>query len=125
MSDTLAFTGTIVNPEWMPTWAVIEVLGSQDFFGHGKSVKANATVDGIEVTSALMPSGQGHHFISVSAALRKKLGKGVGDEVDVRISKYLTESYRPARVLSERATRLANSYWRERRNFQTSGPSSR
>jgi hypothetical protein len=50
MSHELVFTGTIVNPEWMPT-------------------------------------GQGHHFISVSAALRKKLGKGVGDEVEVRITR--------------------------------------
>ena len=85
MSQELIFIGTIVNPEWMPTWSVIEVLGSREFFGHGKSVKANTTVDGIEVTSALMPTGQGYHFISVSAALRKKLGKGVGDEVAVRI----------------------------------------
>ncbi len=87
MSDELAFTATIVNPEWMPTWSVVEVLGSHEFFGHGKSVKASTTLDGVEVTSALMPSGQGHHFISVSAALRKKLGKGVGDEVEVRITK--------------------------------------
>ena len=86
MPKELSFTGTIVNPEWMPTWAVIEVLGSHDFFGHGKSVKANATVDGVAVTSALMPTGQGHHFISVSAALRKKLGKDVGDSVEVWIS---------------------------------------
>lgn len=87
MSNKLAFTGTIVNPEWMPTWSVIEVLDSHDFFGHGKSVKANTTLDGIAVTSALMPSGKGHHFISVSAALRKKLGKGVGDDVHVVIAR--------------------------------------
>lgn len=87
MSDELVFTGTIVNPEWMPTWSVVEVLGSHEFFGHGKSVKAPTTVDGVEVTSALMPSGQGHHFISVSAALHKKLGKGVGDDVEVRITR--------------------------------------
>lgn len=87
MSDELTFAGTIVNPKWMPTWSVIEVPGSQDFFGHGKSVRANTTVDGVEVTSALMPSGQGYHFISVSAALRKKLGKGVGDTVQVRITR--------------------------------------
>ncbi|MEO9104370.1 MAG: DUF1905 domain-containing protein [Terrimesophilobacter sp.] len=85
MTDELVFTGTIVNPEWMPAWSVIEVPGSQEFFGHGKSVRAKTTVDGVEVTSALMPTGQGHHFISVSAALRKKLGKGVGDAVAVRI----------------------------------------
>jgi hypothetical protein len=87
MPDALAFSGTIVNPVWMPTWSVIEVPDSQEFFGHGKSVKANTTVDGIAVTSALMPTGQGHHFISVSAALRKKLGKDVGDQVDVRIER--------------------------------------
>ncbi|HRN29524.1 MAG TPA: DUF1905 domain-containing protein, partial [Terrimesophilobacter sp.] len=57
----------------------------KEFFGHGKSVKAPTTVDGVLVTSALMPTGQGDHFISVSAALRKKLGKDVGDTVTVRI----------------------------------------
>lgn len=79
------FTTTITNPDWMPSWSVIEVPGSNEFFGTGKSVKANVTVDGIAVTSALMPTGEGHHFISVSAALCKKLGKGVGDEVVVHL----------------------------------------
>lgn len=86
MSDALDFTGTIVNPEWMPTWSVIEVPGSKEYLGHGKSVRADVTVDGVTVTSALMPTGQGDHFISVSAALRKKLGKGVGDAVEVRVA---------------------------------------
>ncbi|HRP98873.1 MAG TPA: DUF1905 domain-containing protein [Terrimesophilobacter sp.] len=87
MTDALEFTGEITNPEWMPTWSVIEVPGSKEFFGHGKSVKAPTTVDGVLVTSALMPTGQGDHFISVSAALRKKLGKDVGDTVVVRIER--------------------------------------
>lgn len=85
MDDTLTFTASIVHPSWMPSWSVVEVLGSREFFGTGNSVKANTTLDGVQVTSALMPSGQGHHFISVSAALRKKLGKGVGDVVEVII----------------------------------------
>ncbi len=50
MSDELAFTATIVNPEWMPTWSVVEVLGSHEFFGHGRSVKASTMLDGVEVT---------------------------------------------------------------------------
>lgn len=62
------------------------VLGSQEFFGAGKSVKANATVGGIKVTSALMPSGQSHHFIAVSSVLRNRLGKDVGDGVEVLIA---------------------------------------
>ena len=85
MSDTLSFAASIVNPEWKPDWSVIEVPGSKEFFGTGKSVKADTTVDGIPVTSALMPTGHGQHFISVSAVLRKKLGKGVGDSVQVVI----------------------------------------
>jgi hypothetical protein len=87
VSDALEFTSTIVNPDWMPSWAVIEVPDSQAFFGTGKSVRADVTVDAVPVTSALMPTGQGHHFISVSAALRKKLGKGVGDQVAVRVAR--------------------------------------
>lgn len=85
MPETLSFTTNIVNPDWMPDWSVIEVPDTHEFFGTGKSVKANTTVDGIQVTSALMPTGQGHHFISVSAVLRKKLGKDVGDSVHVVI----------------------------------------
>ena len=87
MTDSLAFSATIIHPEGMPDWSVIEVPGSQEFFGTGKSVRSNTTVDGIPVTSALMPTGQGHHFISVSAALRKKLGKGVGDMVAVVVAR--------------------------------------
>ena len=86
MSDTLRFIGTIIHPHWMPTWSVIEVPDSQEFFGTGKSVKPQTTVDGLPVPSALMPSGQGYHFISVSAALRKKLSKDVGDSVEVVIA---------------------------------------
>lgn len=87
MADVLEFTGTIVHPEWMPTWSVVEVPGSTEFFGTGSSVRADATLDGVAVTSALMPSGQGFHFISVSKALAKKLGKGVGDAVAVRVAR--------------------------------------
>ena len=83
-------TGRIVNPEWMPAWAVIEVPGSNELLGTGKAAKVEATVDGIPITSALMPTGQGRHFISVSAALRKKLGKDVGDEVVVHLARRLT-----------------------------------
>jgi hypothetical protein len=81
----LTFTAPIVNPDWMASWAVIEVPGSKEFLGTGNSIKVTGTVDGVPIPSALMPTGQGHHFISFSAALRKKLGKDVGDDVDVHI----------------------------------------
>lgn len=65
----------------------MKVPGSEDFFGTGESGKATTTVDGIAVTPALIPTGQDLHFISASIAPRKKLGKDVGDEVEVWIAR--------------------------------------
>jgi hypothetical protein len=84
-TETLEFAGTIVNPPWMPSWTVIEVPGSKAFLGTGNSTRVTGTVDGIPIPAALMPTGQGDHFISLSKAFRKQLGKGVGDSVSVRI----------------------------------------
>ena len=84
------FSGAIVDPEWMPGWRVIEIPGSEDLFGTGKSVKVEGTVDDVPFSSGLMPTGRGFHFLSVSAALRKKLGKGVGDPVEVHLTSRLT-----------------------------------
>ena len=86
-SDALHFTGMIVNPDWMPTWSVIEVPGSHAFLGTGKSIRVTGTVDGIPIPAALMPTGRGDHFISLSKAFAKRLGKGVGDGVAVHIER--------------------------------------
>ena len=84
------FSGAIVDPEWMPGWCVIEIPGSEELLGTGKSVKVEGTVDDVPFSSGLMPTGRGFHFLSVSAALRKKLGKGVGDPVEVHLTKRLS-----------------------------------
>jgi hypothetical protein len=84
------FSGRIVDPEWMPGWCVIEIPGSQELLGTGKSVKVEGTVDGVPFSSGLMPTGRGFHFLSVSAAFRKKLGKAVGDPVEVHLTKRLS-----------------------------------
>lgn len=86
----IRFTGEIVNPEWMPGWCVVEIRDSAELFGTGRSVKVEGTVDGAPVSIGLMPSGQGFLFLSVSAALRKTIGKGVGDSVDVHVTRRLT-----------------------------------
>ena len=86
-TDALDFTGTIVNPPWMASWTVIEVPGSKAFLGTGNSTRVNGTVDGIPIPAALMPTGQGDHFISLSKAFRKQLGKDVGDTVSVHIER--------------------------------------
>ena len=85
-----SYTGILANPEWMPTWLVVELPGSNELFGTGNSVRVEGTIDDQPIASALMPSGQGYHFVSVSKALRKKLGKDPGDKVTVRIVRQLT-----------------------------------
>lgn len=80
----------IVDPEWMPGWCVIEIPGSQELLGTGKSVKVEGTVDDVPFSIGLMPTGRGMHFLNVSAALRKKLGKGVGDPVEVHLTRRLS-----------------------------------
>ena len=72
------------------TWPCVELPGSQEIFGTGKSVKVEGTVDGLPLTSAFMPTGSGGHMVSISAKLRKQLGKGVGETVTIHLSKRLS-----------------------------------
>lgn len=71
-------------------WSCVEVPGSVELFGTGKAIKVVATVDDEPLTVGLMPTGAGGHMLSISAKLRKKLGKDVGDEVTVHLTERLT-----------------------------------
>ncbi|ACZ20300.1 protein of unknown function (DUF1905) [Sanguibacter keddieii DSM 10542] len=84
------FTGAIGVDVKGDVWSCVEVPGSVEAFGTGRSVKVVATVDDQPWTGGLMPTGTGGHMLSVSAKLRKRLGKEIGDEVTVRITERLT-----------------------------------
>ena len=71
-------------------WSCVEIPGSVELFGTGKAVRVVAQVDDQPVTAGLMPTGSGGHMLSISAKLRKKLGKEVGDDVVVLLSERLT-----------------------------------
>ena len=71
-------------------WSCVEMPGSAAFFGTGRSVKVTGTVDTEPIASALMPTGTGGHMLSVSAKLRKRLGKELGDTVTVRLTSRLS-----------------------------------
>ena len=86
----LEFTGPIGVVIKGDTWSCVEVPGSVDFFGTGKAVKVVSTVDGEPLTVALMPTGSGGHMLSISAKLRKTLGKELGDNVTVHLTERLT-----------------------------------
>ena len=73
------------------TWSCIEVPGSAELFGTRKGVRADVVIDGIPLPNVgLLVTGAGGHMLSVSAALRRRLGKELGDAVTVRLERRLT-----------------------------------
>ncbi|NRG42302.1 DUF1905 domain-containing protein [Rathayibacter sp. VKM Ac-2835] len=86
----VAFTAPIGVTVKGDLWSCVEVPDSVALFGTGKAVKVVATVDGEPLTAGLMPTGAGGHMLSISAKLRTKLGKDLGDEVAVHLTERLT-----------------------------------
>lgn len=73
------------------TWSCVEMPDSKEFFGTGKSVKVDVQVDDVELKNVgLMPTGTGGHMLSISAKVRKQLGKDIGDTVTVHLKRRLT-----------------------------------
>lgn len=72
------------------TWPCVEMPGSAEFFGTGRSVRVDAIVDDLPLPDVgLMVTGRGGHMLSLSAAVRQRLGKELGDEVTVRLERRL------------------------------------
>ena len=71
-------------------WACVEMPGSAEFFGTKRSVRVDAVVDDIPFENVgMMVTGTGGHMISLSAKMRAKLGKELGDEVTVHLERRL------------------------------------
>ena len=83
------FTGTI-GRDVIPGWDCVRMPDSKEFFGTGKAVKIVGTIDGYEVSTAMMPTGDGGHMIALSAKVRTATGKGQGDEVTVHLTERLS-----------------------------------
>ena len=65
-------------------WSCIEIPDSAEFFGTGKTV----TVDGVELENVgARVTGSGGHMVSLSAKVRRTLGKEIGDRVTVTVTK--------------------------------------
>ncbi|MGO4104738.1 DUF1905 domain-containing protein [Leifsonia sp. YAF41] len=86
----VTFTGPIGIEIKGDLWSCVEIPGSVELFGTGKAIKVVGLVDDEPVALALMPTGSGGHMLSISAKLRKKLGKNVGDDVTVHLSERVT-----------------------------------
>ncbi|MEV7692308.1 DUF1905 domain-containing protein [Microbacterium sp. NPDC089189] len=67
-------------------WACVEMPDSAAFFGTGRSVRVDLTVDELPLSNVgMMVTGTGGHMVSLNAAARRALGKGVGDAVTVHL----------------------------------------
>lgn len=59
-------------------WPCVQMPDSAEFFGTGKCVKVGGTVDGHDYEATMLP---------LRAAFRKVLGKGLGDDVPVHLTR--------------------------------------
>jgi len=88
MSVDLRFQTTIGVEVKGETWSCVEIPGSVEFLGTGRSVRVDARIDDILLEDVgAMVTGTGGHMVSLSAKVRKALGKDIGDEVDVVIAR--------------------------------------
>jgi len=78
------FTATVTT-ESNSGWTCVVMPRSGDIFGTRKPVKVGGTVDGTAFQATLLPMGDGTHMVPLKAALRKQLGKSVGDDVTVHL----------------------------------------
>lgn len=69
-------------------WSCVEIPDSAEFFGTGRTVRVDAEIDDVVLENVgAMVTGTGGHMVSLSAKVRKRLGKEIGDPVQVAITR--------------------------------------
>lgn len=87
-TDELSFRTTIGVEVKGAVWSCVEIPGSAEFFGTGKTVRVDATVDDVRLENVgAMVTGTGGHMVSLNAKVRTALGKDIGDTVEVTVTK--------------------------------------
>lgn len=87
-TERLTFEATIGVDVKGETWSCVAIPDSADFFGTGKSVRVDATIDEVTLENVgATVTGTGGHMVSLNAKVRKNLGKRIGDRVKVTIAR--------------------------------------
>jgi hypothetical protein len=78
------FAATLVGDMGPHKWTCVIVEGSPEMFGSAKPVKVVATVDGVDLSTSLLPY-RGRHMLPVKQSVLDRIGKAAGDTVSVRL----------------------------------------
>lgn len=71
-------------------WACVVVPDSKRRFGTGRAMKVAGTIDHHPLEATMLPIGDGKHMVPIKAAIRKAIGKGIGDQVHLVIAERRT-----------------------------------
>lgn len=86
----ITFTAVLGKAQPGDTWTCVQLPGSAQIFDTRGLVRVAGTVDGHPFTGAFMALGDGTHKLPVTAAVRKAIGKGDGEQVEVHLQRRLS-----------------------------------